>query len=190
MGNKSMSLLTYTELCEIVEQGVIQGVEPGRINAASIDVTLGDTLLREDWTQGVARKTVDLAAKQTPSMVEVDLKEAGSYELKPGEFVLASTRELFFLPNDLACEFKLKSSLARSGIQHAVAGWADPGFNGSVLTLELSNSLRSHWLVLRPSMPIGQLVFFRGQPVPEHASYKRKGQYNGDAGTQASRGVR
>jgi dCTP deaminase len=190
MGNKSMSLLTYTELCTLVEQGVIQGVEPGRINAASIDVTLGDTLLREDWAQGVARKTVDLAAKQTPSMVEVDLKEAGSYELKPGEFVLASTRELFFLPNDLACEFRLKSSIARAGLDQALAVWCDPGWHGSALTMELRNNLRSHWLMLKPGLPIGQMVFWRGQPVPEHASYARRGQYCGDRTTQASRGVR
>jgi dCTP deaminase len=185
-----LSLLTYTELCQIVEQGVIQGVEPGRINAASIDVCLGDTLLREDWAQGVARKTVDLAAKQTPSMVEVDLKEAGSYELKPGEFVLASTRELFFLPNDLACEFRLKSSIARAGLDQALAVWCDPGWYGSALTLELHNNLRSHWLMLRPGLPIGQMVFWRGQMVPAHASYARRGQYCGDRSTQASRGVR
>ena len=185
-----MSLITYTGLRELAEQGVIEGVEIERINAASIDVCLGDVLLREDWAQGVKRKTVDLAAKQVPAMIEVDLVEAGGYDLKPGEFVLASTREVFNLPDDLACEFKLKSSLARAGLQHAVAGWADPGFHGSVLTLELSNSLRAHWLTLRPTMPIGQLVFFRGEPVPRHASYASRGQYCNDRQTTASKGVR
>jgi dCTP deaminase len=123
-------------------------------------------------------------------MIEVDLVEAGGYDLKPGEFVLASTREVFNLPDDLACEFKLKSSLARAGLQHAVAGWADPGFHNSVLTLELSNSLRAHWLRLTPGQPIGQLVFFRGEPVPADRSYAARGQYCNDRQTTASKGVR
>jgi dCTP deaminase len=185
-----VSLLTYTALVNLVEQGVIEGVEPERINAASIDVCLGDTLLREDWAQGVLRKTVDLAAKETPAMVEVDLVEAGGYVMKPGEFVLASTREVFNLPDDVACEFRLKSSIARAGIQQALAVWCDPGWCGSVLTLELSNSLRAHWLRLTPGQPIGQMVFFRGEPVPRHASYATRGQYCNDRQTTASKGVR
>jgi dCTP deaminase len=190
MGGKAVSLLTYTALVDLVAGGVIEGVDQERINAASIDVTLGDTLLREDWAQGVLRKTVDLAAKETPAMIEVDLVEAGGYVMKPGEFVLASTRELFHLPDDIAAEFKLKSSLARAGLQHAVAGWADPGFHGSVMTLELSNSLRAHWLTLTPGMKVGQMVFFRGEPVPADRSYAARGQYCNDRKTTASKGVR
>lgn len=183
-------LITYTGLVALVREGVIEGVEPDRINAASIDVTLGDVLLREDWAQGVQRKTVDLAVKQTPAMIEIDLIEAGSYDLKPGEFVLASTREIFHLPDDVACEFRLKSSIARAGLDQALAVWCDPGWHGSALTMELRNNLRAHWLTLRPGMPIGQMIFWCGQPVPVERSYAALGQYNGDRETRASKGLR
>jgi deoxycytidine triphosphate deaminase len=39
-------------------------------------------------------------------------------------------------------------------------------------------------------MKIGQMVFFRCAPVPDHASYAAKGQYNGDTGAVGSKGVR
>lgn len=44
-------LLSYIELCEIVEQGVITNVDPKLINGSSIDVTLGDDLLVEDYPE-------------------------------------------------------------------------------------------------------------------------------------------
>jgi dCTP deaminase len=110
--------------------------------------------------------------------------------MRPSQFLLAHSQEVFNLPCDIACEYKLKSSLARAGLQHALAGWCDPGWHGSQLTLELFNHCRYHDLVLRPNMKIGQMVFFRCAPVPDHASYAAKGQYNGDTGAVGSQGVR
>ena len=40
-------LLSYVELCELVEQGVIGPVDPKSINAASIDVRLGQDIVIE-----------------------------------------------------------------------------------------------------------------------------------------------
>lgn len=79
------------------------------------------------------------------------------------------------MPNDLAAEFRLKSSLARAGLDAALAMWCDPGWHGSVLTLELTNALKMHSLRFRPGLKIGQMVFHRGAPVPAHASYAVKG---------------
>lgn len=181
-----MSLITYSGLVELVERGVIEGVEPERINAASIDVTLGDVVWIEYARNG---STVDLARKCAPSMMRAEISSNG-FELKPGEFCLAQTRETFNLPDDVACEFRLKSSSARAGLDQALAVWVDPGFHNSVLTLELRNNLKHHRLLLRPRMPIGQLVFWRGEPVPEHRSYRVVGQYNGDREAQPSKGIR
>jgi deoxycytidine triphosphate deaminase len=104
-----LSLITYSGLVELVDRGVIEGVEPGRINAASIDVTLGDVIWIEDANHG---GTVDLARKFVPNMIRVEMPPDG-FELQPGEFCLAQTREMFNLPDDIAFEFKLKSSGAR-----------------------------------------------------------------------------
>ena len=60
------------------------------------------------------------------------------------------------------------------------AGWCDPGWNGSALTMELKNMLRFHSIRLREHDSIGQMVFFRVSPVPEQNSYAAVGRYNND----------
>lgn len=180
-----MSLLTYNELIDAVDAGVVTDVYPERINAASIDVRLG----RYAWVEAERGGIVRLKHKETPAMDRIDLQD-GPMLLAPGEFCLAQTIEVFNLPSDLAAEFRLKSSGARAGLDQALAVWCDPGWNGSVLTLELRNNLRHNRLELAYGMKIGQIVLHRGERVPEHASYAVRGQYNGDLTAQPSRGVR
>jgi dCTP deaminase len=186
-----MSLITYTGLTQIVDAGVVQGVNPDQINAASIDIRLGDSVLVEDPTRS---RPVDLATKQTPNFLPaqpsvIDGDHRAGWLLWPGQFALANTMETFFLPDDLAFEYKLKSSLARAGLEHSLAGWADPGFNNATLTLELRNVLTHHPLVLSPGMRIGQLVFWRGEAVPADRSYRVTGRYNNQTVATESKGV-
>lgn len=177
-------LLTYTALCDLVRDGVLENSSIDAVNAASIDIHLGDSVSTEVAYAGM----VDLKAKQAPSMEPREIDDGG-FMLHPGQFCLVNTREVFHLPDDLACEYKLKSSLARAGLNHSLAGWADPGFHGATLTLELHNALQYHPLLLRPGMPIGQLVFWRGEPVPSQHSYRVKGRYNGQREATGSKGV-
>lgn len=179
-------LISGNRLYELIEQGVITA-DKDNVNAASIDITLGSKILIEAIPGSIA--CVSLADKESPLMSEFDLTNF-DYVIPPKEFVLASSNEIFNLPNNIACEYKLKSSLARSGLQHALAGWCDPGWNGSVLTLELSNSLFNHHLVLKQGMKIGQMVFFECDPVPDELNYANKGQYNGDETVKANKGLR
>ena len=181
-------LLTYNELRALVESGAIEGVEPDQINGASIDLTLGDEFFVEfDYGSDCLWPIVHMAAKETPVLTSI----SGGVNLTPGQFCLASTRERFNLPLDVAGHYMLKSSLARSGLQHLFAGFADPGWHGSVLTLELVNALRYHTLILEPGMKIGQMVFWRGSsPVPFDKSYAARGQYNQSTSVQASKGLK
>lgn len=184
-------LLTHNQILDLIAAGVIEGADPARVNAASLDVTLSNQpILVEDLNQW---DCLDLAAKESPKFLQHLRRhdESGDYWLlRPGDFCLASTAEIFHLPNDIAIEYKLKSSLARVGLGHLLAGWGDPGWHGSALTLELVNHLTNHSFKLRPGMPIGQIVFWRGEPVPDHASYATRGQYNGDRAATASKGIR
>jgi len=182
-------LLTYNELRELVESSAIEGVAPEQINGASIDLTLGDEFFveYERRFEGGGPPVVRLAEKELPQMYAA----GGPLLLDPGRFCLASTRERFNLPLDVAGHYMLKSSLARSGLQHLFAGFADPGWHGSVLTLELVNVLQHHTLVLEPGMKIGQMVFWKGSsPVPFEHSYAARGQYNKSGSVQQSKGVR
>jgi dCTP deaminase len=200
-----MSLQTYDDLRRLVAAGAITGVDPKRINAASIDLTLGTTIQVEARGR---HEPVDLANKESIKMREITMGPDG-YVLQPGEFILAHTDEVFHLPTGqrpeivsgqqdqpmleyrpaIAGEYKLKSSMARNALGHLLAGWCDPGWSGSVLTLELKNESLYHPLRIRPGMAIGQIVLWVGAPVPPEGSYATKGRYNGDLSATASRGI-
>lgn len=180
-----MSLITYSDILELINDGVVENFDPTCINGASLDVRLGDTI----WKENYRGRVIDLSKKEVPGMMRHKLDDSG-FILDPGAFILASTMEVFNLPNNVAAEFRLKSSSARAGLDQALAVWCDPGWHGSVLTMELRNNLRYHWLKLTPGMKIGQMIFWRGDPVPNEASYYVKGQYNGDKSAQPSRGLK
>lgn len=175
-------LLSYDGLCALVASGVITDVPHEHINAASIDVRLGTDILIERPTDGY----VSLRDRDQLSMQKIVLDEHG-YRLDPGEFILAHTIEKFNLPETIACEFKLKSSGARIGLNNALATWCDPGWHGSALTLELQNINRHHPIILRPGDRIGQMLFYRVDPVPADRSYAARGRYNNDAGVQQAK---
>lgn len=177
-----MSTLSYYELLHLVDTGVVTPVEPDAVNAASIDIHLGDEIVVELPVENP--RPIDIAKREVFPSKRVNIRELGHYDLAPGEFILAHTVEVFNLPMDLCAEFKLKSSGARTGLENALATWCDNGWHGSTLTLELTNFLRHSPLRLTPGMRIGQMVFHRTSPVPENRSYKVRGRYNNDISAQ------
>ena len=136
------------------------------LNPASLDVRLGFNLMIE--------------VADTPELQRIDISgrtEDNPYLLQPGEFCLAETIETFNLPDTISCQFVLKSSRARGGLNHLLAGWCDPGWHGSKLTLELKNERRFHDIPLYPNLKIGQMVFHYMSEVPVR-SYRETGHYN------------
>jgi len=133
-----MSLITHVELMDLVRAGVIKNADPKNVNGASVDVRLGETM-RVEYRQ---TNKVNLALGETVRMREVPLDKKGYWTLPPGGFALFETMETFDLPDDIAVEFKLRSSMARSGIDHALAGWCllgdteIPLLNGSAAKIE------------------------------------------------------
>lgn len=175
-----MSLLSYDELMALVARGVITGVDPDYVNATSIDITLGKKILREDWSGNYQDgfKRISLSKREPLMMTEYDCTEG--FLLEPGDFILAQSEQVFNLPNDISCEYKLKSSMARIGINHCLAGWCDAGWNGSVLTLEFMNMTTHHAIEVKAGDKIGQMIFFSHRMVPSDRSYAARGRYNND----------
>lgn len=176
-----MSLLSYNELVELVEAGVITNVDPERINAVSIDLTLAPTILVERPPSVYKPVNLSIKPREYPAFEEITMSKYG-FEMSSGCFILASSVEVFNLPNDIEAHYYLNSSLARAGLNAALAMLCDPGWHGSTLTLELKNWLRYTTLLICPGMRIGQVVFNRVTPVPEHRSYKSIGSYNNSVG--------
>lgn len=150
------------------------------VNSASIDIRLGHNIMVERAPRTGENNVLDFRRRDKMVMKRVEIDEERGYVLYPGEFILAESLEVFHLPNTLSCEYKLKSSMARIGLEHLNAGWCDAGWNGSVLTLEFKNMSRYHSILLRPKDAIGQMVFFSHDMVPHSRSYAARGRYNKD----------
>ena len=176
-------LLTYKEICELIERGVIDAPMEN-VNGASLDITLGEEIMLEASCYPLPH-VVKVAKKEQIALTPSKLP----HYLKPNEFLLGVSQETFKLPRNIAAEYKLKSSLARSGLNHLLAGWCDPTWHGK-LTLELHSVLTHQYLELVPGMKIGQMVFWLGADVPDEHSYKNKGQYNGTDTVVPSGGLR
>jgi dCTP deaminase len=149
------------------ESGGAEPFVPEQVNAASYDVRVGD-----HWICPT-REPMDLVAPH--------------FRLFPGEVVLACTLEYVRIPRDVACDLKLKSTLGRLWINHSLAGWCDPGFEGNI-TLELQN-LGPAPFVLEAGRRIAQLIFIAMEREPEVA-YGEPGSsshYQGQRGTTAAR---
>ena len=112
---------------------------------------------------------------------------APSIKLYPGQVVLACTQELVKIPHDVACDLKLKSTLGRLWINHSLAGWCDPGFEGDI-TLELQN-LGPEPFVLEAGRRIAQLIFIRMETPPEvpYGAPGSSSHYQGQRGTTRAR---
>lgn len=179
-----MSLLSYKELCDLVDRSVITPVEHDCINASSIDIHLGNEIIIERFTAN-HMAVVDPHKRTNFPQETIDIRKDGYYDMQPGEFILASSVEIFNLPNDISAEFRLKSSGARSGLNNLFACHCDAGWHGSTLTLELHNCLRFTNIRLTPGMRIGQMLFHRHTEVPQDRSYAARGRYIGDKSVQS-----
>jgi dCTP deaminase len=155
--------------------GLVEPFDPTMVNPASLDVRLGGTLLIE--------------SASGPSLIPYPLEDHNQlnpYYLVPGQFVLAQTKELVRIPNTHNAQFVLKSSRAREGIEHLLAGYLDPGFEG-VITLELHNSRQLHPVPIWPNMRIGQIVLSRME-TPPMRPYSMTGRYQNAMTVEASKG--
>ncbi len=171
-----MGILVDHQIKQLCEAGMVRPYSASLLNPASLDVRLGDQLLIE--------------SKDSPELQPYSLEthsQESPYWLQPGAFVLAQTLETFHLPEFLSAQFALKSSRAREGLEHLMAGYCDPGWYDSVLTLELQNVRRYHPIALWPGMKIGQMVFHRLDSRPAR-SYVYTGRYNNNSTVTGSKG--
>ena len=180
-------LLSDGDIRSEIESGrvKIDPYDPGMVQPCSVDVRL-DRYFRVFENHKYPH--IDPAVEQPDLTRLVESEPDEAFVLHPGEFVLASTYEVFLLPDDIAGRLEGKSSLGRLGLlTHATAGWIDPGFSGHV-TLELSN-VATLPIKLWPGMKIGQLCLFRTSSPVEHPYGSREygSRYQGQRGPTPSR---
>lgn len=160
----------------MLEEGTLQisPLESGQIQPASVDIRLGDTFsVVKDSPSGIL--TLE-------NKIEYQTIKADSYLLLPGQFVLATTKEFFVLPDDLTAFVEGRSSLGRMGLFIQNAGWVDPGFQGEI-TLELYNANRFA-IELKAGRRVGQLVFAK---MDRAAQNPYNGKYQGQTSATGSK---
>lgn len=135
-----MCVLSDTTLRNRIHE-LIKDPDPSLINPASIDIRIGRHLKYEHESTW-------------------DLSTQGPYTLQPKEFVLVSTYEYLMVPDDLAMELKLKSSMARQGFDHSLAFWFDPGWSG-IGTMEVHNMNRLQPLTLTYGTRFAQCIYHK-----------------------------
>ena len=170
-----MSFLSDVSLRVYLESGrlVVTPLVEGSAGPASIDVTLGDSLLAL-----VGGSTLDTVSGVGARYEAQTINGHGGWTLYPHGLYLGSTAEYVGVPHELVGFLHGRSTLGRYGVSvHETAGLIDPGFSGNV-TLELSVSRAT---ILYPGQPIGQLVFARLTTSAEHP-YGERGRYQDSRG--------
>src|SRR3989344_3983727 len=110
-------------------------------------------------------------------MEDVIIKKDEAFILHPGTFALASTKEYFYLPDDITVKVEGKSTLARMGILVHTAGFVDPGFEGTI-TLELSNQANLP-IAIYPDMYICQIAVHQlTSPAETPYNIRKKSLYH------------
>lgn len=146
-----------------------------QLGSSSIDLRIGPT-----FEIAVARN-VGWHSREREEAFEyrvIDLDLGQYFEVKPGQFVLASTMEYVVLDDGLTGEIEGRSSFARMGLEvHKTAAFIDNGFQGCI-TLEIYNS-GPEPIRLTPGDRICQLRLFRTNRPQRSYSRKRTAKYGG-----------
>lgn len=114
--------------------------------------------LVDPWPEIVQPASLDVRLRTRLAHVGEEPQDYVTYQMAPGEFLLARTTEEVCIPPFLRGQLTGKSSTGRLGLTvHITAGFLDPGFTGCVV-LEMLNV--SHLpITLVDGMPIGQIDF-------------------------------
>lgn len=150
---------------------IIEEFDDSRLQPASYDILLGNKFIINDPH---AISYIDPVRQIFPQTKEIEVSDDGIFVLHPGVSVLGTSWD-YFGSDKYLIQLSGKSSLARIGLLiHNTAGLINPG-HFLHITLELCN-LNNVPIVLRPKMPIGQLLFSEMSQVPQH-SYQETGRY-------------
>ena len=163
--------LSQKDITSAVQKGKLK-IKPfvkDQVQPAAYDLRL-HTNFRLFRTDG----TTHIDVKKPFEVTElISVKRGGAMVIHPGEFVLASTLEQVFLPNDLVGILEGRSSLGRLGlIVHATAAFVSPGFSG-YLPFEMSN-ISPLSIKLYAGMRVAQLAFAKTSS-PVNLTYGKKG---------------
>lgn len=160
-------------------------IEEEQYGEASIDLRLGYQFTKIRESSGLTFSIAEgLGALQSTELWNTadlmgpsELGEPQFIEIKPRDFLLATTLERISVPRNMIARIEGRSSYARLGLSmHQTAPWIQPGWSGRI-TLELMNNgpltIKLTPVKDRPC----QITFFRlTSEVPKEYAYGAKAQ--------------
>lgn len=161
------------EISPLAENEKIPGVISFGLSSYGYDLRVGN---RFKIFTNVNNTTVD--PKNFDPKAFVDF-EGDRCIIPPNSFALAETVEWLRMPRDVLGVCVGKSTYARCGIIINVTP-IEPEWEG-VITIEISNTTPLP-AVIHAHEGIAQLLFFRGQCMPEVSYADKKGKYQNQAG--------
>ena len=185
-----------------IKQAVVRGdlkiepwdriLEEGRLQPASVDLTLGNEFLIPKVTTSGFPFSKPLSFQENGLKPEFERvtchwKNIGLI-VNPGQFLLGTTVEKLTFGARIRGDIAGKSTIGRWGVcVHVPAGFFDPGFSGQA-TLEIVN-FSPNPVELVPGMRICQMVFtFMNQKPRNLYGCKELGShYQGQMGTTGPR---
>jgi dCTP deaminase len=168
-----MTTLVDSQIKQWAKTGGLNPCDFSLVNPASVNLRIGDHL--EIESPGGGTYKVDISGNHIGNPFIVD----------PGEWLLSYSQEIVTLPPTMEAEVCLRSSAARAGWQHALAGYIDPGWSGQI-TLEFQNVRRYEVLPIYPGLQLCQLRLRRLDCAPDR-DYSQTGRYQGDRGVQSNK---
>lgn len=193
-----LSDISLEQLCTTGWDGnkhLVDPYDPALLNAASLDIRIGEyAMIERDevYTHkcptcfnpfGISGVTPD-----DKGWLQYDLRRTTQdrpFMLRPGEFILVQTLERIRIPNDCAMDLRMKSTSARRGLDHSLAFWFDPGWDG-VGTMELQNVSRYRINALYYGQRIAQMILHR---LDQPARKPYQGRYQGSTVVSFARPV-
>ncbi|RLJ70749.1 dCTP deaminase [Hydrogenivirga caldilitoris] len=169
-------ILSDRSIRELIEKGVlsVEPFEEAQVQCSSLDLRLG-----REFASYKETDVIDIK-RGTYRVEKIEVDEY--IEIKPKEFLLATTVEYIKLPSHITAFVEGRSSLGRLGLFIENAGWVDAGFEGQI-TLELYNA-NNVPIRLYVGMRICQLVFAELDRIPDRVY---SGKYKGQRGVTPSR---
>ena len=168
----NLKALAHKWLIPCPKNPMVYPYDRSQVNTASYDVCIGDNLL--------------LLRDTSCGWESISLIGDYKFWLMPNDFILTETIESFHIPRNISAQFALKSSRGREGYEHLSAGFIDPAWHGSKLTMELFNA-NPNPIPIYKGLKIGQIIFTRCDAQPIRA-YDERGRYNGDKSVMESKG--
>lgn len=170
---ENMTTLVDRQLRTWMHRGGLNPADYSLVNPASVNLRIGTVLTVESPGGGTYEVDISDTHVNNPFLVD------------PGEWILTHTQEIVTLTDRMEAEVCLRSSAARAGWQHALAGYIDPGWSGQI-TLEFQNVRRFQVLPIYPGLELCQLRV-RGLDLAPSADYSKTGRYQGDMGVQVNK---